>query len=130
MAEILSFSSVARVNKFSTSINGSLYGFRARWNERDSYDPVTATERGAWYIDVTDAAGDPLATGIKVVLGSYLGRQFDLPLFRDGALVAVDLTNEGRDAGVDDLGTRVVVLWLSTAEILSMRILVDRPEGS
>jgi hypothetical protein len=130
MAEILPFSSSNPINKFSTVIDGQLYGFRARWNSRDTFDPTTNTETGAWYVDVADAAGDPIATGIKVTLGTVLGRQFNLPLFRTGALVAADLSGEGRNPTLDDLGTRVVVMWLSVAEILSLRVVQRFPDPS
>lgn len=130
MALLIPFTATNRIVKFSTTLGTTQYGFRARWNARDNLDPATGVPRGAWYFDVSGDNGDTIATGIKIVLGAYLGRQFNHPLFRNSVLVAVDLSGKSREAGIDDLGTRVVVMQLSTAEVLSLRVLADFPDPS
>lgn len=130
MALVIPFSSDNPINQFTTTLDGVQYGFRARWNARDNYDPETNTSSGAWYFDVTDDTGEKIAVGIKVVLGVYLGRSINHPLFREGVLVAVDTSDQGREAGIDDFGTRVQVMRLSIAEVLSLRVTADFPDPS
>lgn len=130
MALVIPFSSDTPINSFATTLDGVQYAFFARWNKRDNYDPTTKVSAGAWYFDVADSTGVKFATGIKVTLGTYLGRSVDHPLFRDGVLVAVDLSGDGRDPGLDDFGEgkRVQVMRLSKAEVLSLRVTADFPD--
>ncbi len=81
-----------------------------RWNGRD----------GAWYLDILDEDAEPILTGIRVVLGALLGGRSVNPAFPPGRLIAADLSGEGRDAGIDDLGTRVLVYFYSAAEVLEL----------
>jgi hypothetical protein len=92
---------------FDTVLDDLPYFFRVYWNDRDE----------AWYLDVYDG-GDrtPVAYGIKVVLGTNLGRTHDHPLTRQGLLVAIDRSGENRDATFDDLGDRVIVMHVTQAE--------------
>ena len=59
----------------------------------------------------------PVAYGIKVVLGTNLGRTHDHPLTRQGLLVAIDRSGESRDATFDDLGDRVIVMHVTAGEM-------------
>lgn len=93
--------------RFSTTITDVTYIFDVRWNSRDV----------AWYMDVYEANLTPIIYGIKIVLGVYLGRCSRHRLFRQGVMVAVDTTSQGREATFDDLGTRVEVKYIP-AEVL------------
>lgn len=93
---------------FSVDIDGVSYTFDVRWNSRAR----------AWYFDVLESDGTPIARGIKVVLGAYLGRGRLHDLFRLGVIVAHDTTRDGRDATLDDLGTRVEVLYVPVDELI------------
>jgi hypothetical protein len=78
-----------------------------RWNER----------MGAWLLDVADSAEIAIVHGIVVrvglnLLGRYPGR--GLP---EGALVAADTSGADADPGRDDLGGRVLLLYLTAAEV-------------
>ena len=57
--------------------------------------------------------------GVKVVLGTYLGRSCAHPLFTEGVFVAIDTTNKHAEATYDDLGTRVEVWYYTTDEVAS-----------
>lgn len=94
---------------FGVDLENSTYFIEMRWNGRD----------GAWYMSVMKEDETPIRMGIKVVLGTFLGRRSVNPKFPPGILVAVDLTGEGRDATLDDLGTRVVVYYYTAEEILT-----------
>lgn len=108
--QILPFTSTDPNYEVTTSINNATYILGVRWNDRD----------GAWYLDVFQADRTPIFRGVKIVLGTYLGRGFNHPLVRDGALVAIDTSGARRDAVVDDLGTRVIVAWIPVGEIAAM----------
>lgn len=94
--------------RFGTPIDDSSYVFDVRWNSRDA----------AWYFDVREADLTPIVYGVKIVLGTYLGRRKNHRLFRRGVMVATDTTGQGREATFDDLGARVVVRWIPQTDLL------------
>lgn len=97
--------------QFGTTLENTPYVFRFQWVARDS----------AWYMSIFDVSSKPLAQGIKVVLGTYLGaRYITVPLFQDGVIVAVDLSDMQADAGYADFGTRVIVKYVTVTELLSI----------
>lgn len=104
---ILPFIPSVAAYEFSVEIDGVSYTFVVRWNSRAA----------AWYFDVLEGI-TPVARGLKIVLGTYLGRGITHDLFRLGAIVAVDTAQEGRDATFDDLGTRVEVRHLPMHELI------------
>lgn len=85
--------------------------FDFRWNTRGS----------AWYMSVFEDDGTPIASSLRVVLGMYLGRRVLHPLFRRGVFVAVDLSGQGLDAGLDDLGSRIQVRRYLAQEVIQGR---------
>lgn len=96
--------------RFTTTLADRDYAIRVYWNERDE----------AWYLDIAelDGAGErPVFYGIKVVLGSALGRTSKHPLFRHGQLMALDYSGTGQDATFWDFGVRVVVAYVPTLEL-------------
>ena len=112
MPVVLPFSPGAPFYRVSTSMDGSdgpstQYILDVRWNERDK----------AWYFDLLDGSENIIASGLKVVLGAYIGRTSQHPFFRTGVLVAVDSTGQGQDAGYDDLGNRVQVIRYTLPEM-------------
>lgn len=94
---------------FSTTIEDEEYRFSARWNSR----------AGQWRMDVFDAEGNAIIRGVAIVLGTYLGRTSTHRLFRNGVFVALDTTQTGTEATLDDLGTRVVVRYCQRAELIA-----------
>lgn len=87
------------------------YDLTFRWNARDE----------GWYLDVYDPDHAQIAAGIRIVLGAYLGRRIKHPLFRDGVLVAIDTTDQGLDATLTDLGTRVLLRYYDNREVGLLR---------
>lgn len=120
MAIILPFVPSIPFYEFGTTLDNVEYIFNVRWNGRDE----------AWYFDVNESDGTPIVRGVKVVLGGYLGRWVEHPLFREGVLVAVDLSDAGQDAGFDDFGTRVVVMRMTLDEVLSLRVTATYPDAA
>lgn len=101
---------------FSTSVNGYSLTFVVRWN---------AVEK-AFFVDIYEQSGAPIVTGIKIVLGAYLGRWSQHPLFREGVLIAIDSSGDLVDAGFDDLGDRVELWYYTANELISNALNVGR----
>lgn len=97
-------------------LGSEFYLFDVRWNSRDNIDPATGRPRGAWYFDLRDNAEEPIALGIKVVLGPLLGRGTQHAFFAQHVLQVIDTSGERRDAGYDDLGRRVQVVHMTMDE--------------
>lgn len=98
--------------RFSTTISNTEYIFDVRWNSRDS----------AWYFDLLEFDETPIIMGVKIVLGTYLGRRCTHALFYNGVFVAIDTSNEGREAGFDDLGTRVTIRYYPAEDLITEQL--------
>ena len=98
---------------FSTTIGSATYTFLVGWNYREN----------AWYVSITDADNNVVISSVKLCLGAFLGRTAAAPPFTDGVLVAIDtnsINDGGVEAGFDDLGSRVVIRYVETADLLTM----------
>lgn len=93
--------------EFSTQLDDVTYVFRLLWNERDA----------SWYLSVYDANLEPIALGLRCVLGVKLGGRRAHPFFANNMLSLYDSARSGVEAGIDDLGSRVKLLWTSLAEL-------------
>ncbi len=93
---------------FTSVIGGIAYVFDVRWNARAA----------AWFFDVREASGIFVMRGIKIVLGCYLGRLSNHPLFANGVMVAVDLSGAEREATFDDLGRRVAIQYIPVLDLI------------
>ena len=100
---------------FTTTLDNVTYAFTVRWNASDS----TSAVGGAWYMDIAAADKTLIRAGIKVVIGCILGGLETNPAYPPGALYVVDLANPNAplDAGFDDLGARVIVVYTPHADI-------------
>lgn len=113
MPQILPFIPSEPHYEFSTVLDGATYTFEVRWNASDNGGA------GAWYFDILNADGSRAVTGVKVVLGVHLARRAEHPLTRKGVLVAIDTSGQAREAGFDDIGTRVQVWHYTMFEVIS-----------
>ena len=95
--------------EFVTSLGVATYTVGVRWNGRD----------GAWYLDLADADGDPIRSGLKIALGVLIGDRSTDPRWPAGVFLVTESSGTGLDAGIDDLGARVRVLFLSYADDLA-----------
>jgi hypothetical protein len=95
---------------FTTVVGDNRYQVTTRWNDRS----------GVWLMDIDDPnTGVSLAAGMPLVLGADLLAGFAPQL---GSLIVVDTNAEpgmGTDAGPDDLGARVQVMWFNPGEVSS-----------
>lgn len=95
---------------FRSVLDSVEYKFRVTWNRLSL----------AYYFDISEANGDPILLGAKVVLGVYIGRTSTHPLFRNGVLVPrIPQGNDRREASFDDLGTRVQVWYFTSDEVFA-----------
>jgi hypothetical protein len=111
-SEIVGFIPSDPFYEFSSTIDSIALTFNVRWNGRDL----------SWYFDVLDADRNPIVEGIKLVLGTYLGRRVGArhPLFLNGAFFAQDTSGANREAGFDDLGTRVRVYYATEFDLAAI----------
>lgn len=102
---VLPIDSEAPSYEFSCTLEGRTYTFDLTWNERS----------GAWFLSVRDTDGVDLVAGRRVVLGAnLLGRSANAAL-PPGVLLAIDTSGTDTDAGPDDLGARVKLLYIESA---------------
>ena len=97
--------------RFTLPIDDVQYRFRFKWNS------VERPGKGVWYMDVAEFNGTPILAGIKIVLGTYLGRWSTHPLLLDGVFVARSSAPVHDDPGFDDLGVTVQVLYFNRADL-------------
>lgn len=90
-----------------TSIDNVRYLFAHHWNPRDA----------AHYFDIYQADLTSIILGVKVVLGTNLGKVSTHPFFKSYILRALDTSGQGLDAGQNDLGDRVVVTLIKLADL-------------
>lgn len=95
-------------SRFTIDLDDEQYVVVQRWNSRDR----------AWFLDFLESNDKPIALGVKVVLGVYLGRRRNHDLFTLGAFQAYDLSGKGAEATFDDIGTRVEVWHMTIADLL------------
>lgn len=89
---------------FSVQLGDAKFYFEARYNSRN----------GVWALDMyDDATRSEIAIGLAILVGQDLLDPYNFPY---GALVAIDRTGLGKDAGPDDLGSRVALFWVSPDE--------------
>ena len=84
-------------------LNEQLYDFEIQFNLRAN----------VWTLAISQN-GTPIIDSVNIVLGTDLLLPYNLEL---GSLFAVDLTSSGSDATVSDLGTRVVLVHMTTIEL-------------
>lgn len=91
----------------TVDLDGVTYLMTFRFNASDGY----------WYMGLADIDGAPIRTGIRIVLGADF-----LRLVRDirkppGLMAAVDTTGQSIEAGLEDLGRAVRMLYVESASL-------------
>ena len=90
------------------TLDGEYYTLRFRWNERTAQ----------WKLHVGDGDGNPVAHGIALVANNWAGMHVRyLAGMPPGAFALLDTTGRGVDPGFDELGQRVVVMYVTEAEL-------------
>lgn len=104
--------------RIGVTLLGVAYWFDFRWNAGDPLRPAGAP---GWFLDVYDANEKPIWNGIRIVIGTYLGRACNASPFTDGVLMAFDTSGKGLDAGFDDFGTRVKLVYMPAVDLLAVQ---------
>ena len=86
---------------FSTTLNGAVYRIRLRYN----------TRAGFWSLDLADAAGAPLLSGLAIRLGTDLLSQFASEGFPPGKLFAVNWVAAHREPDRETFGRDVSLVY-------------------
>lgn len=97
---------------FGVALDNIQYSMHVYWNDKDA----------AWFFDLSTAAGRAIATGIKIVLGAFLGRTINEAPFSTGVIAAVDSSGAEKDAGLDDMGSRVLLYYVPATDLLANAI--------
>lgn len=97
--------------KEEVELDGVTYGFRFRWNQRAA----------AWFIDISDDEGNVIAYGRRVTANALIVGQLHHLTLPAGEIVPFDTTLRRTDPGIDDFGSRVILLYLDTDEIAEIK---------
>lgn len=90
---------------FVTQLGEVKYQFDVIYNDRS----------GVWTMTITEFVSQAIIiSGLPIVLGQPLLEPYN---FGIGEMIVSDTSESSRDAGPDDLGTRVKVYWLSPDEV-------------
>lgn len=94
--------------RVGTALDDVQYLLDVRWNGRE----------GVWHMDILTEDEVVLQSSIALVLGviSLAWRNPD-PRLPPGMLQVRDLSDNGEDAGFDDMGERVVVYYFPLSEL-------------
>jgi len=91
---------------FFAVLDGVTYGFDVLWNDRSA----------TFFMDITDVQGNEIVAGAKVVLGTTLFGRSPAVAMPPGQFILVDTSGADLDAGLNDLGNRVQVVYYSASE--------------
>lgn len=100
---------------FGITLDGVAYNFELRWNTRDE----------AWFLDLRLESGEAVYTGIRVVINWPLALRCRHESHPPGQLLAVDTSGKDAEPGIDDFGSRVLLLYYDAAQITELRAELD-----
>lgn len=86
---------------FSTTLDGAAYTFDLVWNARSQ----------AWFMSILDGESVPLLDGKKLTTGAQLNRDVQAEGVLRGSLIVVDTSGLGEEPGIDNLGTRFLLIY-------------------
>lgn len=120
--QVIPFDPALPHQRVETALGGVNVAVCSRWNSREN----------AHYLDVYDGENKVISYGLKVVLGVVIGARVARPFFSGNGFIAIDDSGEGRDPGLDELGGRVTVAYVTRdeVELLSFPLPPSVPPGS
>jgi len=86
----------------TVKLDGSEYVLTFAWNERER----------RWYMDMETIDGTAIAYGVKIVADAVLLKGVTNDLRPRGLLLSTDMTAEGVDPDIRDLGSRVKLFYI------------------
>jgi hypothetical protein len=100
--------------RVSTQLGETQYILDVRWN----------TRAASWYMDIRTEDDELIRAGMRLVLGARHGARITDTRFPAGFITAEDTSGTHSEAGLDDMGTRVVVNWYSAEELATLAALL------
>jgi hypothetical protein len=88
------------------SISAVIFGFEFTWNSRD----------GSWSMMISDSTGNLLFSK-KITLGVPMTWRYSNPSLPKGEFLAVDTSGQDQEAGLTDLGSRVLLTFTDAADL-------------
>lgn len=73
---------------------------------------------GVWYFSLSDADGSAIVSGVRVVLNADLLRGVSDARRPPGVMAVVDPAGRATEPGLNDLGTRVKVVYIPPEELV------------
>lgn len=102
--------------RIPTSTVESWYEQTTRLGDRDFHLTFSWSERDRhWYLSLATADGETIMDGRRVVVDTPLTVRLTHPLRPTGHLWCVDMTGDGRDPDLRDLGTRCLFMYADEA---------------
>jgi len=95
----------------TVTLEGEVYRLVFRWNVRGAF----------WTMDVKEQDETVLLAGIKLVANWPLTDRYVNPDLPPGDFMAYDTAGTGLDPGREDLGGRVLLLYLTEAEVAALQ---------
>lgn len=93
--------------EFQCDLEDKTYGFEFNWNDRAQ----------RWFMTIRDSLGNDLISGIKLLSGQILNRQYvgdDLP---PGLFVLIDTGGEDKIPDQKDLGERILLAYVDSTDV-------------
>lgn len=91
----------------TVDLDGSDFQFVFIYNERENF----------WYLDILDAAGTPIRSGLKCVINFPLLRRCVTEGRPKGSIMVLDSRAEPTETGLDNLGKLAEVAYASESEL-------------
>lgn len=88
-------------------LDGRDYLLDFDWNARE----------GFWYLHLSDQSGTAIACGLKLAVGGRIAHRVTDARAPAGAMVVIDTTAAGLEAGIDDLLARVLLAYVEDATL-------------
>ena len=92
---------------FTIGLDGDTYRLRLLWQERST----------SWYMDIQEVDGTPILSTRRLVLGLPLTFRYKDTRLPPGEFELQDTTAQDEEAGLFDLGSRVLLLYTEAADI-------------
>lgn len=108
--EILQLDPTHQYFESTFDLDGELFRLTTRYNARID----------SWMASLYDALNNPIALGRRITVNNLLFPWLVGQNRPAGQLIAVDTQDEDHDPGENDLGTRVVIYYADSDELVSL----------
>lgn len=100
---------------FTVELEGIAFVFELSWSDREA----------VWYLNLYDANANPILSGVKVTLSVPLLGRFRSTSLPNGDLMALDTSGADLMPGIQDLGDRVLFVYVDSADLTNLAAEAD-----